>query len=169
MNLKSRAEYSHLMMLPYNLGKIGDEIEENFSCNSEYMLEAMDWFGAAIRKPYYWIPTHQLWYLVMDNTGGHSTNSAISQYRSMLLDKYTIELIFQLPRSPCANSFNLRMWVWLHVFFERQNYLTRASTQALCSVLKTCSDGGLDVTITKVFDIIWLVLCNILEDGGGNE
>ena len=32
---------------------MGDEIEENASCDSAYMMGAMDCVGAAIRKPYH--------------------------------------------------------------------------------------------------------------------
>ena len=56
---------------------IGVEIEENASCDSTYMLGAMDRVGQAIHKGYYWVPMTQLISLVMNNTGGHGTNTAI--------------------------------------------------------------------------------------------
>ena len=35
--------------------RIGDEIEEDVSCDSTYILSAMDRVGQAIRKAYYWM------------------------------------------------------------------------------------------------------------------
>ena len=63
--------------------QVGDEVEEDCSCDSEYMLLAMHRVGAAIRKAYHWIPITQSCYLVMDNAGGHGTNDAISSYTQM--------------------------------------------------------------------------------------
>lgn len=47
-----------LLLIDINVrvrNKIGDEVEEDASCDSEYMLSAMNRVGAAIRKSYHWI------------------------------------------------------------------------------------------------------------------
>ena len=61
--------------------KLGDRVEIDFLRDSELMLEVMDRFGAAIFKTYHWTPsTHQLCYLMIDNSVGHGTKNAIIQY-----------------------------------------------------------------------------------------
>ena len=80
--------------------QIGDEVEEDASCDSEFMLTAMNRVGKAIWDKYHWVPNEQKCYLVMDNAGGHGTNTAIATYTKMLEDDYNIEIIFQIPRSP---------------------------------------------------------------------
>ena len=59
--------------------KLGDEVEEDASCDSEFMLSAMDRVGVAIQEKYHWVPITQKCYLVMDNAGGHGSNDAIAQ------------------------------------------------------------------------------------------
>lgn len=61
---------------------IGDEVEEDCSCDSTYMLSAMDCVGAVIRKSYYWIDPSQCCYLVMGNTG---CMALMMLYRSIVL------------------------------------------------------------------------------------
>ena len=92
---------------------VGDEIEEDASCDSKYMIQAMDRVGKAIRRSYTWVPMTQRCYLVMDNAGGHGSNVAIATYRQDLLDKYNVEIIFQIPRSPYTNVLGLGVWMSL--------------------------------------------------------
>ena len=53
--------------------KHGDEVEEDCSCDSKYMLGAMNRVGEAIRARYHWIPREESCYLVMDNAGVHGS------------------------------------------------------------------------------------------------
>ena len=106
----------------------------------------------------------------MDNAGGHGTNDAIKKYQANLLDKYNIEIIFQVPRSPYTNVLDLGVWSALQAAVERQHYLKRCTTNALVnSVMETWTEGQLDHTITKTFDRLKPVLCNVLEAKGGND
>ena len=106
----------------------------------------------------------------MDNAGGHGTNVAIESYSKTLLDDYNIEIIFQIPRSPYTNVLDLGVWMSLQAAVERQHYLKRCNADALVnSVMKTWNEGHLDHSITKVFNRIKPVLCNILEAKGGND
>ena len=149
---------------------IGDEIEEDASCDSKYMIGAMDRVGKAIRKSYAWVPMTQKCYLVMDNAGGHGSNVAIATYRKDLLDNYNIEIIFQIPRSPYTNVLDLGVWMSLQAQVERQDYLKRCNADALVNfVMKSWEDGNLDHSITKVFLRLKPVLCNILEANGSND
>ncbi len=75
----------------------GDTIEVDCSCDSAYMLTAMDRVGAFIRDAYSWIPRSEECYLVMDNAGGHGTREAIEEYVRLLKEKWNVETIFQVP------------------------------------------------------------------------
>ena len=57
----------------------GDTIQVDCSCDSAYMLAAMDRVGQSIRSAYHWIPSTEPCYLVMDNAGGHGTDEAIEE------------------------------------------------------------------------------------------
>ena len=150
--------------------KIGDELEEDASCDSTYMISAMDRVGAAIRKAYHWMaPTEKCW-LVMDNAGGHGPNEAKLQYKNMLVEKYNIHIIFQIPRSPYTNVLNLGVWMALQAAVKREHYLKRCNASALVnSVMRTWEDGDLDGVITKVYRRLKPVLCNIIEANGAND
>ena len=70
--------------------KYGDSHEVDCSCDSKYMLSAMDRIGKAIRNVYHWVNIDQACYIVMDNTGGHGTKDAINEYTNHLLNDYSI-------------------------------------------------------------------------------
>ena len=149
---------------------MGDEVEEDCSCDSEYMLTAMTRVGAAICKAYHWIPITHKCYLVMDNAGGHGTQDAINSYTQKLVDDYNIVIIHQIPRSPYTNVLDLGVWMCLQAAVERQHYLKRCNANALVnSVMTTWKEEHLDNSITKVFTRLKTVLCNILEAKGGND
>ena len=150
--------------------RIGDLMEEDCSCDSDFMMEAMDRVGAAIRKAYSWVPPHQKCFLVMDNAGGHGTTNAINLYTEMLRVKYKVQIIFQVPRSPYTNVLDLGVWMSLQAAVERRHYLRCYNKNALVkSVTETWTTGQLDVSINNVFLRIKNVLCNILEGGGSND
>ena len=64
--------------------RVGDEVEEDASCDSNYILSAVNHLGEAIRKAYHWIHISQKCYLAVDNVGGHSTNETITSYTEVL-------------------------------------------------------------------------------------
>ena len=92
---------------------IGDPVQIDCTCDSEYMSDAMKQVGESIRKAYHWIPMSQPCWLVMDNAGRHGTKECIIDYRSNLLTKYNIQIIFQIPRSPSTNVLDLGVWMSL--------------------------------------------------------
>ena len=150
--------------------KLGDEVEEDASCDSDFMLTAMNRVGKAICEKYYWIPNDQKCYLVMDNAGGHGSNTAIATYKKKLEDDHNIEIIFQIPRSPYNNVLDLGVWMALQAQVERQHYLQRCNVNTLVNtVMRTWNEGHLDHAITKVFLRLKNVLCNIIEAKGGND
>ena len=131
---------------------LDDEIEVDASCDSEFMIPAMDRVGLAIRKAYHWIPASVKCYLVMDNAGGHGTNEAKEQYVNLLETKYNITTIFQIPRSPYTNVLDLGVWMSLQAAVEREHYLKRCNVDDLVnSVMTTWKHGHIDHAITKIF------------------
>ena len=92
----------------------------------------------AIRESYSWVPMTQKCYLVMDNTGGHGTDSTIEKYTTEMLEKYNIQIIQQVPRSPYTNLLDLGVWCALQARVERTHYMRRCEVGALVkSVLET--------------------------------
>jgi len=125
--------------------KKGDEVEEDVSCNSAYMMGAIDCVGVVIRKSYHWMSSTQSCYLIMDNAGGHGSKEAITNYVALLLNKHYIIVIFQTPRSSYTNILNLGLWMCLQSAVELQHYLQRCNTSALCNtVYSTWNKGNLD-------------------------
>ena len=90
--------------------QIGDLIERDCLCDSKHMLVAMDKVGKAVRDAHHWVPRDSPCYVVMDDAGGHGTETAIDECENSLREKCDIEIIFQVPRSPCANLLDLRVW-----------------------------------------------------------
>ena len=148
---------------------VGDTVEDDCSCDSEYMMGAMKRVGEAIRKRFDWIPMSQKCYLVMDNAGGHGTKDAIADYRNDLLTSYNVEIIFQIPRSPFTNVLDLGVWMSLQAVVERKHFLRRSTTAALeNTVMQTWNSTDLNQVLTNVFGRLRVVLCNILKGKGGN-
>jgi hypothetical protein len=73
-------------------------VDEDITCNSEFMLDIMPRIGMEIREKYHWVPRGESVYLVMDNAGGHGTDDAKLAYTEDLL-KWKIVIIWQIPMS----------------------------------------------------------------------
>ena len=163
---------------PLTLGKFfmkcchrrGDTVEVDVNCDSAYMLRAMDRVGESIRRAYHWISRTEKCYLVMDNAGGHGTNEAIKEYVRMLDEKWNVETIFQVPRSPYTNALDLGVWCALQSRVETEHYGKRCEVQALSNtVMETWNQGHLDCMIEKVCNRIQKVLVLIVEGKGKND
>ena len=150
--------------------RIDDVVEEDCTCDSEYMKKAMDRVGLAIREAYHWMHPSEKCYLVMDNAGGHGSKEAIVWYNELLLTKYNVELIFQVPRSPYTNVLDLGVWMAIQSIVERNHFLKRCTTDALVrTVMHTWESTDLDRILTNVFNRLRVVLCNILKGNGNNN
>ena len=100
----------------------GDTIEKDVNCDSAYMLLAMNRVGKSICDTYHWIPCSKKRYLVMDNTGGHGTATAIGKYVKVLKYNWNVETIFQIPWSPYKNVFDLGVWCLLQARVEDEHF-----------------------------------------------
>ena len=149
--------------------QIDDSLEEHCSCDSEYMLTAMNKVGKSIRAAYYWVLIDQKCYLVMDNADSHGTAGAIEEYKNNLLTNYNIEIILQISRSPYTNVVDLGVWVLLQSIVKSKHILRCCTTQALLNTVnQTWKSLNLDQMLINMFGRIKVVLCNILKGGGGN-
>ena len=81
---------------------------------------------------------------------------------SLIVEKYNIKVIFQIPRSPYTNALVLGVWMSLQAAVERQHFLQRYNTASLINkVYQTWNNGYLDRSVTKVFTRLKNVLCNL--------
>ena len=110
--------------------KIGDEVDEDTSCDSRFMLECMPGVGAALRERFHWVPANETVYLCMDNAGGHGTNDAKQQYIN-LLKAFNIKVIWQVPRSPETNMLDLGVWMSIQSAVMKTHYGRRCHHDAL--------------------------------------
>ena len=150
--------------------QIGDTVETDVNCDSQYMLAAMDRVGAAIRAAYHWIPLTTECYLVMDNAGGHGTSEAIEEYVAKLKNDWNVKTIFQIPRSPYTNVLDLGVWCSLQSRVEKEHFGKRCEVNALASsVTNAWTNGTLDKMITSVFKRLRRVLVLIIEAKGKND
>ena len=69
-----------------------DTVEKDCSCDSEYMLSAMNRVGEAICQSFHWVPIDELVYLFIDGAGGHGTKEAIFEYKDNLQENFNIQL-----------------------------------------------------------------------------
>ena len=51
------------------------------------MLSAMSRVAEVMRFKYYCVPLSTILYLVMDNTGGHGTDTCVNEYHMLLLEQ----------------------------------------------------------------------------------
>jgi len=149
--------------------KHGDTVEVDVSCDSAFMLSAMDEVGTAMRTAFHWVPPTEEIFLVMDNAGGHGTEEAIQEYTRILKEKYNIKIIHQCPRSPETNVLDLGIWCTLQLAIDK---MMRGRRGELDSLVKGVMDTWLSVDLTSQFASVWgrlqQVLCLIVEDNGGN-
>ena len=106
----------------------------------------------------------------MDNAGGHGTVEAIDEYVKELKQKWNIEVIQQIPRSPYTNALDLGVWCPLQSRVEKQHFGKRCEVQALANtVMQMWNEGHLDEMITKVYKRLKKVLVLIAEARGKND
>ena len=100
--------------------EVGNTVEDDCSCDSTYMLAAMDCVGRGIRKAYHWVPTDQLCYLVMDNAGGHGTKEAIEQYSKDYLKSIASKSFSKFPVL-LIQTFSILSFGWHYKHESKDN------------------------------------------------
>ena len=71
-------------LILYVQQEVGDEVKEDISCDSTFMLAKIPEIGEALRSTFHWIPRNDVIYLFMDNAGGHGSYDATTRYTSIL-------------------------------------------------------------------------------------
>ena len=149
--------------------KAGDEIEEDISCDSEFMLGVMDRVGEALRESFYWVKPDEWIYLVMDNAGGHGTDEAWKTFTNDLKEKYKVKIIRQCPRSPETNLLDLGIWMSIQAAVEKAMYMKRGDIQALVNAVNDAWNTRLsEKAFMNVYERLQNVLVMIADDKGGN-
>ena len=62
------------------LVKKGTVVKHDITCNSKFMLDALNEIGTSIRQSYHWVSFETPIYLFMDNAGGHGTKEAKDEF-----------------------------------------------------------------------------------------
>jgi hypothetical protein len=148
----------------------GDTIEKDTTCDSKYMLSAIDRVGKALRDKMWWVRIEDEIFLIMDNAGGHGRNDIIEQYTLNLKTKYNVTIIHQVPQSPYCNALDLGVWCLLQANVEKTHYMRRCNTEALVrSVYETWRTVDMSSVISNVFGKLHNIICLINEGDGGND
>ena len=134
------------------------------------MLKVMEKVGKSIREKFTWVPSEETIYLVMDNAGGHGTAEAVQTYTRMLMDKYNIEIIHQIPRSPETNLLDLGLWRSVQSSVEKEHVKKTYHPDSLTRSVKRAWDERLNpIVFSRVADRLLKVLDLIVKDGGDNN
>ena len=152
------------------VSKAGDTAVEDVSCDSEFMLAIMDELGTAVRTKFSWISDDEIIYLVMDNAGGHGTVEAIETYTKHLMDKYNIQIVHQVPRSPETNLLDLGIWRSVQSAVEKEHLYRCHDADALARTVQKAWDERLRSTVfANVYKRLLRVLKLIIDDNGDNN
>jgi len=149
--------------------KKGDEVEEDCSCDSTFMLATMDEVGRDIRSYFFWVPVTTVIYLIIDNAGGHGTNDAIEQYCELLFRMYKVQLLHQVPNSPETNLLDLGVWRAIQSLVEKLSFCGRHDANVLDKTVQQAWLQFPAATVEKVYQHWLLVLDLIMKDNGGNR
>jgi len=148
----------------------GDEVDEDVSCDSTFMLEKIPAIGGALREKFHWVPENETIYLFMDNAGGHGTNDAIQEYTNRLWADYKVQIVWQVPRSPETNMLDLGVWMSIQAAVTRVHYMRRCHHDALARSVEEAWNSYLSpLSFERVHRRLRVVLTCIVDDKGGNE
>jgi len=146
-----------------------DPIIEDVNCDSTFMLETVDRIGKSIRHKMNWVDPDKPIYLFQDNAGGHGTKVAIKEYCKQLLEKYTIIVIHQCPRSPETNVLDLGIWCTLQWGVDAYMRGKMHDIDALNEGVNKVWD---DVNMERAFNGVWGRLTRVVhlidKEKGGN-
>lgn len=148
--------------------KKGDDIIEDISCDSAYMLEVLPRMAKAIREKFNYLPEGTIIYLQMDNAGGHGTNEVKEKYEQLLRDQYKIEIIWQPPRSPELNLLDLGVWRSLQSRTEKLGFELRNTKDAIWEAAEKAFRQMDPEKLGNVVDRLKKVYHLVVDDNGDN-
>jgi hypothetical protein len=165
---KDRGRLAHVGLEVYY--SKGEMTQKDMSCDSNYMLTVMDKVGEAIRRKFAWVPLLETVYLVMDNAGGHGTKDTVDTYTTRMKEKYNIEIIHQVPRSPETNLLDLGIWRSIQAAVEKEHAKKTCDVDSLGRSVQRAWDKRLNPTaFSRVADRLLKVLDLIVESDGDNH
>ena len=151
----------------------GTIVQEDVSCDSEFMLDTVHDIGAAIRSKMYFVSPKVPIYLFMDNAGGHGTDDAKDKYVKILEELYNVIVDWQVPNSPETNMLDLGIWMNLQNIVEKVHKANNTGTSDPDdldeSVMKAWNVFGGTLKMREVANRWKLVLDLIIADNGGND
>jgi hypothetical protein len=109
----------------------GDSVENDITCDSEFMLKIIEDIGHSIRDSFHWVDPDVPIHLFMDNAGGHGSDEAKKEYVSILFNKFNILVIWQIPNSPETNMLDLGVWRTIQAMVEYLHRQRRMDTDVL--------------------------------------
>ena len=146
-----------------------DEVEEDCSCDSTFMLMTIDEGGRAIHSYLFWVPATTVIYLIIDNAGGHGMNEAIEEYRELLFRMYKVLLLHQVPNSPDTNLLDLGVWRAMQLLIEKLSFHRCHNPNVLDKTVQQACLQFPAVTVEKVYQRWLLALDLIMNGNGGNR
>lgn len=148
----------------------GDEVEEDVSCDSDFMMRIMPQVGMALRTAYHWLGRDETIYLVMDNAGGHGSHDATARYTQLLWREFKVQVVWQVPRSPETNMLDLGIWMSIQAAVTRVHHKRQYHPDALAQSVQDAWNNYLSPDAFKnVHGRLRIVLHCIVEDNGGNN
>ena len=147
----------------------GTVLQRDTTCDSDFMLKHIREIGQAIRDSYHFVPTTHPIFLVMDNAGGHGTNSTKSEYERILKEDFNIIIIWQVPNSPESNMLDLGAWVSVQSNVERIHRTLVMQNDVLSESITSAFENLSAVTLNNIYDRWVKVLDLILKGEGDNE
>ena len=148
----------------------GDTVEEDVSCDSQWMSDNMDDVAKKMREAYHWLDEDDIIYLVMDNAGGHGTDKCVDEYTKKLRDEHNIVIVQQVARSPETNVLDLGIWMSLQSAVEKKHKGRCCNPDVLNKTVMEVWDDVASVDAFKnVFGKLPMIYKLILSNNGGND
>jgi hypothetical protein len=114
----------------------GSLIEEDCTCDSEFMLDIIREVGSNICKSFNWLAADTIIHLFMDNASGHGTNKAQNGNVQILYNDYKVQVIWQIANSPETNMLHLGAWVTVQsCIVAHMHHGKRVQKDVLCKTV----------------------------------
>ena len=146
-----------------------EEVEEDVSCDSTFVLEMMDKLGKSIRQQYHWVPLTEEIFLQIDNAGGHGTYEAIEKYKAYLKDKYNGIVKFKPPSSPEINACDLGFWMSLQATVQKLHRHRTEKNDAIARIVLEAWEQYPAQKLTNIFNRVKTVMHCIIADNCSNQ
>ena len=146
----------------------GTVVQEDTTCDSEFMLNVIEDIGKAIRAKFHWVSLDTPITLFMDNAGGHGTIVAKAQYIKILEEKYNVLITWQSPNSPETNILDLGVWMTIQSVVEWMHRQRGMNCESLARTVMEAWDAFSVEKLGKVATRWEKVLRLIIKGSGTN-